>query len=160
MKAFERAFVASLESSLRKNPGLIHVVTGPRQVGKTTGVMQLLERHPGKGAVHYASADGELSRPASWILEEWALARQKEKKVLLVLDEIQKVENWSETIKSLWDGRSPSDGDVRLILLGSSSLNVQRGLSESLAGRYFLHKVRHWAFQESRDAYGLTFDQY
>lgn len=77
-----------------------------------------------------------------------------------MIDEIQKVENWAETIKLLWDQQNLKSDHIKLILLGSSSLELQKGLSESLAGRFFLHKVYHWNPSESLEAYGLQLDQY
>ncbi len=139
---------------------LIQVVIGPRQVGKTTGVgivlKQLRDYH-----VHSVNADGELMRHSSWITEHWAIANTLKSPALLVIDEIQKVENWSETIKALWDAqKSKNQKNVTVVLLGSSSLMIQQGLSESLAGRYFLHRVHHWNFSESHKGYGLDFEQF
>jgi uncharacterized protein len=53
---------------------------------------------------------------------------------LLVLDEIQKVAGWSETVKRLWDSDTVGKVPLKVALLGSAPLLIQRGLSESLAG--------------------------
>ncbi len=79
---------------------------------------------------------------------------------LLVFDEIQKVENWSETVKKLWDRQKKTSERLRVILLGSSSLEIQKGLSESLTGRFNLLKVHQWNLQESKEAYGITLEQF
>jgi len=152
-------FVHSLALSLKDKDPLIQVVLGPRQVGKTTGVKQILADLD-EDAFFYISADGYISKPASWIHEQWVIAKTKNKNCLLVIDEIQKVENWSEIIKKLWDEQSSQDSKIKLILLGSSSLSIQKGLSESLAGRYQVNKVYHWNYEESYKAYGLTFDEF
>lgn len=153
--SFERPFVARLEKRLSTRQSLIQVLVGPRQVGKTTGVRQLLSRW--KHASHYASADDQLAPGQTWLLEQWQKARRLGKGALLVVDEIQKVPNWSETLKSLWD-QQPYQ--LRVVVLGSSSLQIQTGLTESLAGRYELTRVFHWTFAETRAAFHYTLDRF
>jgi uncharacterized protein len=151
VKKLEREFSNSAES-------LIQVVIGARQVGKTTGIKQLLSELPNKSYL-YCSADAILPKPADWLFEQWNIATSSGK-TLLVVDEIQKVENWSALVKQLWDEQLFHGKKLDLILLGSSSLNIQRGLSESLAGRFLLHKVYHWNAEESKAAYNLDLDTY
>ena len=95
---------------------------------------------------------------------QWRLVRAQaastKKRVLLVLDEIQKVPGWSEVVKRLWDEEIRTGGKVRVLLLGSSALLVQRGLTESLAGRFFLHRCTHWSWSECRAAFGWTLDRW
>lgn len=137
--------------------GLIQVIVGPRQVGKTTGVLQFLENQKNS---FYVSADGALPQRSSWLEEQWRTLESTQPGGLLVVDEIQKIEHWPETIKALWDRRQRKTERMRVILLGSSSLEIQKGLSESLTGRFQLHKVHQWNFRESQEAYGLTFEQF
>jgi len=99
--SFERQFVAQLEKRLSSDKPLIQVLIGPRQVGKTTGMRQLLSRSSWKS--HYANADDLLVTDRTWLLEQWQKARLLGDGTLLVIDEIQKIPNWSETLKSLWD---------------------------------------------------------
>ena len=152
---YERAFVAQLEIRLSGDAPLIQVLVGPRQVGKTTGVRQLMARRG--GSCHYANADDLLVADRTWLLEQWQKALLQGDGTLLVVDEIQKVANWSETIKSLWDAHP---GRLRVLLLGSSSLQIQGGLTESLAGRFELTRIYHWAFAELRDAFGYDLERY
>lgn len=154
-KLYERSFVAQLEQRLLVDRPLIQVLVGPRQVGKTTGVKQLLARYP--DAAHYANADDILTTDRTWLMEQWQKALPFGKKTLLVIDEIQKVPNWSETVKSLWDN---APGALRVILLGSSSLQLQKGLSESLAGRFELIKTHQWNYEELRSAFKYSLDRY
>jgi uncharacterized protein len=117
----------------------LQVVLGPRQVGKTTAVQQVLQEW--HGPFHYGTADLPAPPQPTWIEGQWETARLRfkdQQPVLLVLDEIQKVSRWSEIVKRLWDEDSHSGWDIRVILLGSSSLLVQAGLAESLAGRFEL----------------------
>lgn len=152
---YERAFVAQIENRLRGEAPLIQVLVGPRQVGKTTGMRQLLARTPGNH--HYANADDLLVADRTWLLEQWQKALLLGDGTLLVVDEIQKIPNWSEAIKSLWDMQPCR---LRVVLLGSSSLQIQSGLTESLAGRFELTRIYHWTFTELKDAFGYDLERY
>ena len=152
---YERSFVAQLEQRLLDDSPRIQVLVGPRQVGKTTGIKQLLARYP--YASHYANADDLLNTDRSWLLEHWQQAVSLGRQALLVIDEIQKIPNWSETLKSLWD-KSPYA--IKVVVLGSSSLQLQKGLTESLAGRFELLKTHHWTFHELKTAFDYSLDRY
>lgn len=159
---YERAIVGALEKALKKTPGLLHVVVGPRQVGKTTAVRQLCGRltYP----CHWAAADAPLPPGPEWLESHWRLASsdaaKSRKPVLLALDEVQKVKGWSETVKRLWDETRAKEIPLRVVLLGSSALLVQSGLTESLTGRFFLHRCMHWNWPECRKAFGWDLDQW
>jgi predicted AAA+ superfamily ATPase len=155
LPAFERGFVRGLEERLQETAPLIQVLTGPRQVGKTTGIRQLLQRI--KVPFRYANADDLLVSDRSWLLEQWQNALGLSDGSLLVIDEIQKVPNWAESIKALWDVHP---GRLRVLLLGSSALQLQSGLTESLAGRFELTRIYHWTFAELRDAFGYDLNRY
>ena len=101
MKPFQRDFVSKLAERLNEPDPLIQVVVGPRQVGKTTGIRQLITQL--KAKAHYANADDLLAADRSWLLEQWQQALLLGEHALLVIDEVQKVSNWPETIKALWD---------------------------------------------------------
>ena len=152
---FERHFVKTLENRLSDKNPRIQVLVGARQAGKTTGVQPLLSRSE---IPHiYANADDLLATDRTWLLEQWQRALSLNTAVLLVIDEIQKVQNWSETIKALWDKEGHK---VRLVALGSSSLQIQKGLTESLAGRFELTRIYHWTFTELKQAFGYDLDRY
>lgn len=152
---YERAFVAQLETRLRGEPPLIQVLVGPRQVGKTTGMRQLLAR--ASGNYHYANADDLLVTDRAWLLEQWQKALLLGDGALLVIDEIQKIPNWSDALKALWDAHPRR---LRVVVLGSSSLQIQTGLTESLAGRFELTRIYHWTFAELKDAFGYDLERY
>jgi predicted AAA+ superfamily ATPase len=135
---------------------LLQVILGPRQVGKTTSVLHFLKGYPASSI--YESADKVFSNGQDWLREIWQKARENSS--LLVIDEIQKIENWSEVVKKLWDEERRRKNPIKCILLGSSSLSIQRGLSESLTGRFQLIRMHHWNFSESRSAYDLSFEDY
>lgn len=131
-------------------------------MGKTTLARQAL------AAVdlpaHSASADEPTLRDRVWLAQQWdaarMLARGAPRGALLVLDEVQKVTGWSETVKALWDADTAAGRDLRVVLLGSAPLLVQRGLTESLAGRFEIIRVPHWSWPEMRDAFGWDLDRY
>lgn len=159
MQEITLPFEATLLANLKKAPAYIQVVLGPRQVGKTTGIHHVLRQYQRKEC-YYTSADGELAQPPQWLVEQWALAKTQCPTGLLVIDEIQKVENWSSTLKQLWDTQKHDAQRLHVVVLGSSSLSLQRGLSESLAGRFQLHKVFHWNPTESHQGYRLSFEDF
>ncbi len=158
MKIVPLPFIKTLKSNLSIGH-LIQVVQGPRQVGKTTGVIHFLKSQ--KKPYHYISADGVLENEFSWILSEWQTACHK-KVTYFVIDEIQKIRNWSEIIKKIWDEklRSPKHKKIQFILLGSSSLKIQRGLTESLTGRYQIINVYHWNFLETKKIISISLEQF
>ena len=120
------------------------VLIGSRQVGKTTGIEQLLKKY--KKKYHYALVEGEFENNGSWLRLQWQVARDLGDGALLVIDEVQKVHDWAETLKSLWDSSLKNKEKIKCIFLGSSSLNLQKGLNESLAGRFEISYVHHWDF--------------
>ena len=154
-KQFERKMVTEILTNLSKKIPLIHIIIGPRQVGKTVAAHQIIKKWQGESI--YSAADLPLPPGPEWIQSHWENARlkaQKNKPVLLVLDEIQKVSNWSEVLKRLWDEEKRRPKKISVIVLGSSSLMLQHGLSESLAGRFFKYPCYHWSYQEMKKAFG------
>lgn len=141
----------------------IQVLAGPRQVGKSTLVGQVLR----DVTVPYTfeNADGVTPEDTDWIRRVWESARVSmqllhEEERLLVIDEVQKIDNWSEAVKLEWDKDSREGRNIKVVLLGSSRLLIKKGLTESLAGRFELIRITHWSYAEMRDAFGFTIDQY
>jgi predicted AAA+ superfamily ATPase len=159
---FARAIVDELAVALQRKPALLQIIVGPRQVGKTTAAEQLVEQL-GWPTV-FAAADAPLPPGPEWVETQWRLARLRKPgpagKVLLVLDEVQKVAGWSESVKRMWDEERRRKGPVVAVLLGSSALLVHKGAGESLAGRFFLHRCQHWSWSECRRAFGWDLDRW
>lgn len=132
----------------------IQVVSGPRQVGKTTLVRQVAEA--AGLPVKFASADEPTLRGSAWLEQQWEAARLMASagEALLVLDEVQKIGGWSETVKRLWDQDTHEKRHVKVALLGSAPLLIQRGLTESLAGRFEVLYLPHWSAAEMKAAFG------
>lgn len=160
---FERSILQEIIERVAEPRKFIQVLVGPRQVGKTTLIKQLLQK---TDIPHYfITADDLYAADTTWIRREWGNARLQMQQsgkgeILFIIDEVQKVSNWSETVKKEWDADTFSDTNVKAILLGSSRLLIQTGLTESLAGRYELLNVTHWSFDEMRDAFGWSLEQY
>jgi len=156
---FERPYGAVLDARLAEPRRFIQVVTGSRQVGKTTLVQQVAETSP--TPVRFASADEPTLRGTEWIAEQWEAVRlAAEPESILVLDEVKKVTGWSETVKRLWDEDSRSGRLVKVVVLGSAPLLIQQGLTESLAGRFEVVHLPHWSYSEMREAFGFSLEQY
>jgi len=151
-----------LEHRLLSDLNWIQVVLGPRQIGKSTGVQQILSRlqKNKKLHFHYCTADDPLSASSDWLIEQWFIAREKAPNTILVIDEIQKSSNWPNTIKKLWDEQKDRKDKLKLVLLGSSSLKLQEGLKESLAGRFELLRAHHWNFWESNQIHTMSLEEY
>lgn len=160
---FVRAEYQEVKDRLEEPRMFIQVISGPRQVGKSTLVEQILD----KITLPYNSysADAELNVSQSWISNIWDAARnemdyRRESERILVIDEIQKIANWSEVVKKEWDRDTREKRNLKVLLLGSSRLLLQQGLTESLAGRFELIRMGHWSYREMKEAFGWTLDQY
>lgn len=187
---------AKLKSRLSETVRLINILAGPRQVGKTTIVRDIISPNSPKG--FYVSVDeepntstmllGQLSneisppqkRDADWLRFYWQEARNRANKwrahclemsgltkldaetepYVFAVDEIQKIEQWSDIVKGLWDADRANHINMHVVLLGSAPLLMQKGLSESLAGRYEVIHVNHWGFTEMQQAFDFSLEQY
>lgn len=159
---FQRSHLQQLIKRVNEPRRFIQVVLGPRQVGKTTLVRQLLAKINFQS--NYVSADDAASNPL-WLNQQWDLARLKCRaseggEFLLVVDEIQKINDWSEKVKALWDEDTYKGLQLKVILLGSSRLLLQQGLTESLAGRFEKTYMGHWSFNEMNQAFDWNENQY
>ncbi len=162
-RPFRRPIFDGLLARVHEPRRFIQVLAGPRQVGKTTLARQVIDA-VGIPA-HFASADDPALRDRSWLESQWQVGRMHARNGgraggLLVIDEIQKVPDWSEVVKRLWDEDARRGLELRLMLLGSSPLLVQRGLTESLAGRFEVLRVGHWSFSEMVEAFGFDLDRF
>ncbi len=160
---YKRSQFSELISRLNESRKMIQVISGPRQVGKSTLVKQVLQETD----IPYTmvSADNVERNNTAWIGSSWNSARARMKlgkhdEYLLVIDEVHKIDNWSEAVKQEWDADSFNDVNLKVILLGSSRLLLKDGLTESLAGRYELIRMPHWSYPEMRDAFGIDLDAY
>mgnify|MGYP001593215676 FL=1 len=160
---FKRDHFNKLRLRLEERRKFIQVLTGPRQCGKTTLAHQVANAI--KLPVHFVSADSAIPYGSTWIEQQWETARTIVKKntksgALIVFDEIQKVSGWSEVIKKLWDEDTKDKINLKVLILGSAPLLIQKGLTESLAGRFELISLSHWSYKEMQNAFGWNLNQY
>lgn len=160
---YQRSEYNVIKRRLEEPRKFIQVVMGPRQVGKSTVVKQVLK--DSQCFYLFYSADNVAASNTGWIFDCWQAARSlKESKsvaeCILVIDEIQKIANWSEAVKKEWDSDTFEDENIKVLLLGSSRVLLEKGLSESLAGRFEEIRMTHWSYSEMRDAFGMSLDQY
>lgn len=158
---FFRPQVATLATRLIEPRRFIQVVAGPRQVGKSTLVQQATDRLT--QPVCHASADEPTLRSTDWMAQQWDAARLAiagPEGAVLVLDEIQKIPGWSETVKRLWDEDTRAKRPLKVVLLGSAPLLIAQGLTESLADRFETIAVSHWSLAEMRAAFGWSLDEF
>ena len=189
MTIYKRAQLSTLLTRLREEPHRLIVVTGPRQTGKTTLVQQALEQIELPSAylavdkpdpttlpttlnltgdhIEFAARSPVplgMSRDMDWLVRQWEKARveaqDSKTAFVMAIDEIQKIPNWSETVKGLWDADRLKNLPLHVILLSSAPLLMQQGMTESLAGRYETVRLMHWSFTEMAAAFGFDLEQY
>lgn len=182
-KSYQRQELRLLLDRLVEPPHKLIIVAGPRQVGKTTLVRDALSRYRRD---HYSfvaidQPDEVISpglmrdeadtfeqdagpRNGAWLVRIWqrarVAARQSSDGHILVLDEIQKISRWSDVVKGLWDADRAEGLKLHVVLLGSSPLLMQKGMSESLTGRFEPMRLSHWSFREMYDAFDFDLDDY
>ena len=160
---YQRIYFQQVADRLQEPRLRLQVIVGPRQVGKTTLMQQVMGvyAHP----FDSYTADDVPNASQQWLAQMWESARMKmqvnhETERLLVIDEIQKIHNWSETVKAEWDRDTRDGRNLKVVLLGSSRTLILQGLTESLAGRFELIRLPHWTLTEMHDAFGLTWQEY
>lgn len=160
---FERPCLQTLKQRMNEPRGFIQVVFGSRQVGKTTMVTQLVKQLPFES--YYVTADDVPAGDRTWIRQVWSEARRRlslsaQREVLLVMDGIQKIDHWSDRVKKEWDSDTLENRNLKVIILGSSRLLIQKGLTKSLAGRFESTYLTHWTYAEMKAAFGWSVNQY
>ena len=163
MNMIIRSQSKDLIARLQEPRRTIQVVAGPRQVGKTTLVKQVLQQLSTPS--RFFNADGVKPDDKDWIAARWDEVRalmhfNQYQEMVLVIDEVHKINNWSEQVKREWDADTFNDVNIKVVLLGSSRLLLKKGLTESLAGRFEILSMTHWSFQEMQEAFGWDINQY
>ncbi len=160
---YKRSEYQVIKKRLEERRKFIQVVVGPRQVGKSTVVKQVLQEI--NIPYQFYSADNVPASDSAWVSNCWEAVRSLQKskgwqEIIFVIDEIQKITNWSEVVKKEWDDDTFHDRNIKVLLLGSSRVLLERGLSESLSGRFEEIRMSHWSYPEMRDCFGFSLDQY
>ena len=179
---YNRPHFKILEARLDEPPKFMIVVTGPRQIGKSTMVRKVLAGRPSSfeatdqpdikpfdplsDTASAIQAEPGAKATGKWIIDKWTQARAKARSLpsgqchILAIDEIQKIPRWSEVVKGLWDADRAEQVPLHVVLLGSSPWLMQKGLTESLAGRYEPIHMAHWSYSEMQDAFDFSLDEY
>lgn len=159
----QRPYFQEVKARAKEPRKFIQVLYGPRQVGKTTLIRQVLE----SSDIPYIfdTADDAVGMDSVWLKKLWDKARliqkrQNLKEIILAIDEVQKISNWSEIVKREWDMDTFNNISIKVFLLGSSSLLIQKGLTESLAGRFETIFIPHWSYAEIKEAFGWDVNKY
>jgi predicted AAA+ superfamily ATPase len=160
---YKRSEFQTIKSRLEEPRKFIQVVMGPRQVGKSTVVKQVLQELD--MSYQFFSADNVPASNGAWISNCWSTVRSlmesnRWEQVVLIIDEIQKIRNWSEVVKKEWDDDTFHDRNIKVLLLGSSRVLLEKGLSESLAGRFEEIRMSHWTFREMQECFNVSLTQY
>jgi hypothetical protein len=164
MDNYKRPVFGTILKRILEERRFIQVLAGPRQVGKTTLARQAIAKCGLPS--HYVSADEPTLQDRTWLNQQWDIARTKtisnegHRPALLIVDEAQKIPGWSETVKKLWDEDTANRTPLRVMILGSSPLLVQKGLTESLTGRFELIPIAHWSYSEMKQCFSFTLEQY
>ena len=127
---YRRLQYSEIQGRINEPRSRIQVIVGPRQVGKSTLIGQILEECTFPYESY--SADDIVNADANWLIQIWETQRLKmetagEAKRLLVVDEIQKITNWSETVKAEWDRDTREKRELIVVLLGSSRMLIEKG---------------------------------
>lgn len=160
---FKRAEYQLIKTRLEEPRRFIQVLMGARQIGKSTVVKQVLKEIDLPFKLY--SADNVPATNSAWISDCWSAIRSLKKSngwdsAILIIDEIQKIGNWSEAVKKEWDSDTFNDVNIKVLLLGSSRIMLEKGLSESLAGRFEEIRMSHWSYTEMHNAFDLSLEQY
>lgn len=160
---YKRAEYQTIKTRLKEERKFIQVVMGARQIGKSTVVKQVLKDLT--IPYQFFSADNVPATNTAWISNCWETTRSIKEingwdSTILVIDEIQKISNWSEAVKKEWDDDTFHDCNIKVLLLGSSRVMLEKGLSESLAGRFEEIRMSHWSYKEMKECFGFSVEQY
>lgn len=158
---FKRNIVGTLLDRVHENVSFIQILIGPRQVGKTTALLQVCEEldYPH----HYISAESNLDATTTWLESQWNAARvlaKENKKALLIIDEAQNIIGWQNKVKALWDEDRKNQTELAVVISGSSALLLKSGSEESLAGRFELSVLRQWSFNEMKKCFNFNLKQF
>jgi len=139
----------------------IVAITGLRRVGKTTIMLKFIKEHIDSGFpkqnIFYFSFDDYSSERVSDMIDVYKRLLNKDlrsESYLFVFDEIQKIKNWEEQLKRVYD----TYPNIKFFISGSESLFIRRKSRESLAGRIFEFKLNPLNFKEYLNFKGKRFD--
>ncbi|MCF7820707.1 MAG: ATP-binding protein [Candidatus Pacebacteria bacterium] len=129
----QRLQIKQIEKDLNKK--MVFIV-GPRQVGKTWLAKEIAKKHENSVYLNYDNLeDKEIIEKKQWPVET----------ELLILDEIHKKKDWKNYLKGLFDTKS---SNLKILVTGSARLETFRQSGDSLAGRFFVHRLMPFSLSE------------
>lgn len=158
--AFRQSYVECRETLTTRlaepAPGRIQLLAGPRQVGKTTLLLEIADSL-GRQAVYAAADAPEAALPGFW---ERLLARAEdvaaaESRAVVLLDEAHLLHDWASHLKGIWDRLRRKKIPVHIVATGSSALRLAAGSRESLAGRFERITLTHWSAASTAEVFGV-----
>jgi predicted AAA+ superfamily ATPase len=158
---YKRPIYKDILARAKEPRRFMQVLLGPRQVGKTTMILEMADELEIKS--HYASADRASLEDVSWLISHWQTAREmarEENEAIFIIDEVQKIPHWADVIKQLWDEDSRNKLTLKIFMLGSSPWLIQKGIAESLAGRFEVIPITHWSFSEMQACFNWQIEDY
>ncbi|HEX5044579.1 MAG TPA: AAA family ATPase [Candidatus Polarisedimenticolaceae bacterium] len=151
------ALEAQLTQRLREPaPGRVQLLVGPRQVGKTTLLLELARRHGWER--HYHPCDAPPASLAGFWERAWAAVREeavRTGKAAIFLDEVHHLPDWASRLKAEWDRLQREGAPVHVVASGSAALRLTWGSKESLAGRFERLVLGHWSARDLAGAFAL-----
>jgi len=140
-------------------PGRIQMLTGPRQVGKTTILLEIA-RNYGEQAMYLAGDAPDATLP-TWWLTQWGRALQMARtgKSVFIVDEVHAIPNWSRLIKAAIDEVYRERLPMQMVISGSAALPIAGGARESMAGRFEHLTLRHWTPRDLMTAFNWSAEQ-
>lgn len=137
-------------------PGRLQLLTGPRQVGKTTLLLELC-KPLGDGAYYVAADDPQAGLPGFWE-RIWAEAERRTSTGpgVIFIDEVQHVADWAARIKAQYDRLKRKKIPLHIVVTGSSALRLGTGSRESLAGRFERLVLTHWSASALKETFGFS----
>ncbi|MDE3103498.1 MAG: ATP-binding protein [Chloroflexota bacterium] len=138
-------------------PSRIQLLSGPRQVGKTTLLLELA-RVEGDAAVYFAADGPEAALPGSW-QRLWIRAEQVARdrgRCVVLIDEAHLLHDWATGLKGEWDRLHRRRLRIHVVASGSSALRLAAGSRESLAGRFERLTLTHWSAASLASVFGIA----
>lgn len=147
----EREFEEEIISELSED--IVTAITGLRRSGKTTLVKRVIKHllnegdHPSKHVMYFSFDIEKVEIDEllqTYFTEILRTPPEDADQTFIFLDEVQKIDNWSDHVKAYYD----SYEDIKFVITGSSSANIRKGGGESLVGRMSTKDLTTFTFRE------------
>lgn len=158
---FERTHVQALLSRLSLPSPAVQAVVGPRQVGKSTLIRQVLEKL--EAPTVFLSCKSVQYRQTGWIHKEWEIARLLAKHhghCVIAVDDAQRLPGWAPLLCQLHKEDLEQQRDIRIVITGSSELELLQQLKDKFPQSHEVIRAGYWTYPEMRCAFNWGIEQY